>query len=388
MNKFKFEGNALEYFKIWIVNILLTIITLGIYYPWAKVRSNIYFYKNTKILDKNFNYLATGKQLFLGYLIAICILAIYLIMDIIVPQFNFIFAILLFIAIPWIIWRSIKFNMRVTSFNNVKFKFDGKLSTVYLIYFIYPLALFISIGLIIGIAFGIKSLWSIILSLLLIPILLVVGLSFLEVKKHSYLFNFLEYGQSKFNIDLKTRIFIKILFKTLIVAIATFVGLCLLMYLINYTSIMQITEQLNNMGGSGSMDKGFLVEQLKSFIPQLILFYILGIIANFVVYAYYQTRVREYVYSNLVLNNNITFTSTLKFLKLTYIIITNILVIIITLGLAIPWSKVRLTRYMLENTLISSNIDLNIFLNEQTTKESAIGEEIGDVLDIDTGIVI
>ncbi|WP_373776122.1 DUF898 family protein, partial [Neisseria dentiae] len=36
--RFEFHGNAGEYFNIWIVNIFLTIITLGIYGPWAKVR--------------------------------------------------------------------------------------------------------------------------------------------------------------------------------------------------------------------------------------------------------------------------------------------------------------------------------------------------------------
>ncbi len=42
MKTLSFEGNGLEYFKIWIVNVLLTIITIGMYYPWAKVRNNRY----------------------------------------------------------------------------------------------------------------------------------------------------------------------------------------------------------------------------------------------------------------------------------------------------------------------------------------------------------
>ena len=41
---FEFRGDGAEYFKIWIVNILLTIVTLGIYSAWAKVRNNRYFY--------------------------------------------------------------------------------------------------------------------------------------------------------------------------------------------------------------------------------------------------------------------------------------------------------------------------------------------------------
>src|SRR5690606_23104155 len=45
----KFHGNTSEYFSIWIVNLMLTIVTLGIYSAWATVRNNRYFYGNTEI---------------------------------------------------------------------------------------------------------------------------------------------------------------------------------------------------------------------------------------------------------------------------------------------------------------------------------------------------
>jgi len=38
VGKFVFHGTGREYFKIWIVNLVLTIATLGIYAAWAKVR--------------------------------------------------------------------------------------------------------------------------------------------------------------------------------------------------------------------------------------------------------------------------------------------------------------------------------------------------------------
>ena len=44
---FSFTGNASEYFGIWIVNLLLSIVTFGIYTAWAKVRRLRYFYGNT-----------------------------------------------------------------------------------------------------------------------------------------------------------------------------------------------------------------------------------------------------------------------------------------------------------------------------------------------------
>ena len=45
----RFTGSGSEYFRIWIVNLLLTLVTLTLYYPWAKVRRLRYFYANTLI---------------------------------------------------------------------------------------------------------------------------------------------------------------------------------------------------------------------------------------------------------------------------------------------------------------------------------------------------
>ena len=52
---FTFTGTAREYFGIWIVNVLLTIITLGVYSAWAKVRRQRYFYGNTWLAGANFD---------------------------------------------------------------------------------------------------------------------------------------------------------------------------------------------------------------------------------------------------------------------------------------------------------------------------------------------
>lgn len=51
---FEFRGDAREYFRIWIVNLALGIVTLGIYSAWAKVRTKRYFYANTLVADVPF----------------------------------------------------------------------------------------------------------------------------------------------------------------------------------------------------------------------------------------------------------------------------------------------------------------------------------------------
>ena len=60
---FDFRGDGFEYFKIWIVNILLTIVTLGIYSAWATVRNHRYFYSNLYLDGNNFSYLAEPMQI-------------------------------------------------------------------------------------------------------------------------------------------------------------------------------------------------------------------------------------------------------------------------------------------------------------------------------------
>ena len=72
---FEFRGNAKEWFGIWIVNMLLSIVTIGIYSAWAKVRTKKYFYNHTYVEERNFDYHATGKQILVGRLIIIAAIA-------------------------------------------------------------------------------------------------------------------------------------------------------------------------------------------------------------------------------------------------------------------------------------------------------------------------
>ena len=123
MQALSFDGKSLEYFRIWIVNTLLTIVTVGLYYPWAKVRTNRYFYANAKLDGRNFDYHATGKQLFIGYLIAMGLFVLYTILQQISPKLAIILFIVFLLALPWIIWRSMIFGLRMTSFSNVRFWF-------------------------------------------------------------------------------------------------------------------------------------------------------------------------------------------------------------------------------------------------------------------------
>jgi len=59
--------------------------------------------------------------------------------------------------------------------------------------------------------------------------------------------------------------------------------------------------------------------------------------------------------------------------------------VIITAGLYYPWAKVRMTRLMVENTLVDTSYGFDDYITEKQ-EESSLGEQIGDAFDVDVGL--
>lgn len=68
---FGFSGSWREYAPIAFTNLLLTIVTLGIYAFWARARTRRYLWSRTRFIDDRLHWTGTGLELFLGYLLAI-----------------------------------------------------------------------------------------------------------------------------------------------------------------------------------------------------------------------------------------------------------------------------------------------------------------------------
>ena len=99
-HRITFTGRASEYFGIWIVNVLLTIITLGIYSAWAKVRRNRYFYGNTVLLGRSFEYHAKGLQILIGRLIVLGGFVVLNVIAALVPILVLLPTLVVLIALP------------------------------------------------------------------------------------------------------------------------------------------------------------------------------------------------------------------------------------------------------------------------------------------------
>lgn len=100
---FKFTGNASEYFRIWIINVSLTILTFGIYSAWAKVRNKRYFYSNTYLDNTTFEYLADPLKILKGRLMVVAVIAVYVGVTTFYPLSELVFLIAFWALLPWLV---------------------------------------------------------------------------------------------------------------------------------------------------------------------------------------------------------------------------------------------------------------------------------------------
>ncbi|MBX2848459.1 MAG: DUF898 domain-containing protein, partial [Acidiferrobacterales bacterium] len=378
--------------KIWIVNILLTIVTLSLYYPWAKVRNRRYFYANSELEGRNFEYHATGKQLFLGYLIALGLLIAYVVLQNVSPTASGVVFLIFILALPWIIWRSLKFNMRMTSFSNVRFSFDAKLPGAYINFLLLPIVFFVAIygipiaAITIAMSAALPAIIIGVLGFLTFLLVIVLGIflfAYLKKRNTHYMLNGYRYGQGQFLTEVEVKPFAIILLKTTGLAILLFVGFMFLAGII--VSLSVGLEQM--MGMQQNIEDPEAAAETAG-----LMFLIIGplyfgfILVSFFVLAYSYTRQRAYILDNSVLDEKVTFASTLQAWPFAWIMITNFLLVVFTLGLGLPWAKVRMARHMLENTQVDASVGFDDYVTQQRKEQSALGEQIGDAFDVDVGV--
>lgn len=118
-------------FGIWSVNLLLSIITLGIYSAWAKVRTKRYFYGNTFIAGDNFEYHAQPMQILKGRLVAFAAVLVWFVANSLFPIASLLLLLVFYFALPWLLWSNARFDSAMTSFRNVHFSFNGTLQEAY-----------------------------------------------------------------------------------------------------------------------------------------------------------------------------------------------------------------------------------------------------------------
>ena len=138
----EFSGSGKEYFRIWIVNLCLTLLTFGIYSAWAKVRRLQYFDRNTWLAGSSFHFHGKPLTILRGRLVAVFLLFCYHYL------FNYsavlatgIAAAFLFL-IPLMMRGALRFRLSNTSYRGLRLTFDGPVWPAF-VSFLPMVALFI-----------------------------------------------------------------------------------------------------------------------------------------------------------------------------------------------------------------------------------------------------
>ena len=385
---FSFSGRGGEYFKIWIVNILLSIITLYIYSAWAKVRTRRYFAGNTVLDNSSFDYHATGKQILLGRIIAVVLLIIVTVGGVIDPFVSIGGFVILALLLPWAVWRSIKFNMRMTSYRNVRFGFDGKLGPMYMYLLVMPLIPLLVAAVVAGGLYmsGIAA----VTELAGLGVVGVFAIYLIYPWIHKRLANYMlrnyRYGTAKFSGELSTgrfyAIYIKAFFLSLLVYFAVLLvgaGIAFLLSSLGmlgpdfFESFFQNPEQF---GQTGSI-LGILA---------VVFFYLVIFFIGTLITSYFRSRLREHLFDNGILDQRVDPESTVTARGLWWISISNILILVFTLGFGYPWTKVRMARYIADNTVVHAEDSLDNFVSDEKVKVGALAEELGEAFDMDVDV--
>ncbi|OYU28263.1 MAG: hypothetical protein CFE41_07175 [Burkholderiales bacterium PBB2] len=129
--KIQFTGSGSEYFRIWIVNLLLTLVTLGLYFPFAKVRRLRYFYANTRVGGQALSFHGRPWPMFRGFVLLLLLGGAYGLAGHFSPVAG-VLAYLLLCAVWPALWRSgLQFRLGNTRWRGLRLSFQGDLAGAY-----------------------------------------------------------------------------------------------------------------------------------------------------------------------------------------------------------------------------------------------------------------
>jgi len=338
---FAFTGSASEDFRIWIVNLMLSVATLGIYSAWAKVRRLRYFYGHTTLDGSVFGYHASPIAILKGRLIAYGVVLVVGVLGQTAPLAMLVVYLPLIAVMPIVIVRGLRFRARNSSYRGIRFAFDGRTADAVAVFLGLPLAVPVTLG-------------------LLYP--------YVIKRQREFVIEGSRHGRSPFRLQLPGWPVYRI-YTTAAVCGIVLMGVPLLMM-----AGAQLAEAL-----AGNADQPAPVNPLVLFA--ILLFYLaVGVLAVGV-----RTSFENLAWNHTTIDGH-RFESRLQIRRMFAIYVTNLVAIGVTLGLAVPWARVRLARYRAESLTLLPVGPIVTEASSSSVDESATGAELTDAMDFDVGI--
>jgi uncharacterized membrane protein YjgN (DUF898 family) len=335
---FEFTGSGGEYFRIWIVNLLLSVVTLGVYSAWAKVRRREYFYRHTRLAGASFDYHGKPLAILKGRIIALVLFGGYYVATLIDPMLGVAAFAVLAAVLPWLINRSLQFRLYNSSYRGLRFHFHGTTRAAYWVFLALPLLSALSL-------FTLTPFW--------------------HHRLKCYQHGNAAFGRTRFAFAAPVSAFYGAYLKVALVAVGVIVV---------FVALVGGTAAAGALGGNPPSSS-----QVVLLTVAAVVLYLVGVT---VIWAMTTALIQNVVWRHTALGS-FQFSSALSPRHMCFLVFTNVLGIACTLGLYKPFADIRMTRYVLGAMQIAGVGALDTFAAAERGSVSAVGEEAMELLDID-----
>ncbi len=340
---FEFRGTGSAYFGIWIVNLALTIVTVGIFSAWAKVRTRRYFNGSTWVAGHAFDYHASGYRILIGRAIALALLLAYTLSTHFHPAIKVLWYLAGAWLLPWLANSSIRFNARNTSYRNLRFNFTATDTEAFMAIVLWPFL-------------------GLITALILWP--------FAQRQKDYFYINNHTFGGRYFETKFPTWR----MYAIFAIGLGVY-GFILAVLLGLGFAAMAVLQQSHGtpFANVPPAAVGYIV---------IAMFYLPFLLIAPAIH----TMIVNLTASGTLFDDKHRLESKMDPLKVTGIVISNVALCLVTLGFYYPWAKVRLARYQMSKLTLVASGDVDSYVSEVFDSQSAVGEEIGSVFSFDFGL--
>ncbi len=364
--RIRFTGTGQEYFRIWIVNLLLTIATLGIYSAWAKVRKLQYFYRNTDLDGSVFDYHGDPLAILKGRALAVLMLVLYKLALTFLGSFALIAALALIAVIPWLLTQSYRFRLHNSSYRGLRFRFAGPVSQAYLIFGL-PMALALAPGALAAMGMGGSPQHPasrLALGIGLFYLALMLLWPYLHFCFKRWQHGHASYGTARASFEARAASFYSVYA----------LGVAVLIAAVAATASLTMMDWGIRAASNGRFGGLALVG--------IVVFYA----AMIAVVPFVHARVQNVVWSNTRLEG-VAFKSDVEAGKLIGITLSNLLMVVFSLGSLIPFALMRSMKYRIESIQVLDADALTGFVSDRRDAPvGATGEGAVDVMDLDFGL--
>ena len=370
----RFTGSGSEYFRIWIVNLLLMLVTLSLYYPWAKVRRLRYFLGNTLVDGQPLDFHGKPLKMLRGYLLVGVLLVLYSVAGKFSPLAGLVAFLVVAAIWPALLKSSMQFRLANTSWRGLRFRFNGTVGGAYRA----MLPLFVPGLLMLAALVAVPDqehppMWYVgFAGLVTLVTLAVLPWLWFKLKQYQHQ----HYGLGQMQTELRTGLwsFYKVFLKTLGVFAGVVLALLGVLFGLGAAGIVSLFQGRSGMGMVALIIAGLLVGLIGLLVVQV------------VPRPYFTSRMQNLLWSRTG-NKAMRFRSKLKFRPLLGLTLKNWLLMVLTLGLYWPFAAVALARMRLEAVSVITRIDPAELIDDARGAEGeAAGDAAGDLFGLDVGL--